>query len=345
MAVVRCPVCRGASRVGADLLGHRVRCPRCPVTFVAAEEVASERPPAPETVRPVKVIPIAPPRRPDAPPTAEPAPAAPTDPVHDPHSPAAGRLPATVLIGLALVPFGIPLLWVVAPLVTGQGPAMSLAVPVALAVAAAVLCFGVVYTIDWTPATRVKGVLMLVALSYLTAAGLYFLKRDLIEALQNVLSPKARWTLYTSESGSFRVQMPAKPEVHDEQPLLNVPTAGGRRARFETATGETFTFVATASPPDKPQAGFTDEWYKMIGAHLAKSGRPVEERAVTEGELTGREWRLELGDENFRAVRVYVRKGRVFYLAVDGPHLELTDEFAVRFFRSLEPLDTKPGAR
>src|SRR5688572_4061945 len=103
MAVVRCPACRGASRVAADALGHRVGCPRCPATFVAAEEVAGERPrgarPAPAP-RPAKVIPIAPPRGPLSPLAAGPAPPPPTeapDPEHDPHRPPPGGLPVSVL--------------------------------------------------------------------------------------------------------------------------------------------------------------------------------------------------------------------------------------------------------
>ena len=92
----------------------------------------------------------------------------------------------SVLVGLALLPFAIPLLWLVAPLITGQEAALSLAVPISLAVAASALCLGVVYTIDWTATTRIKGVLMLVGLAYLSSAGLYFLKKDMMDRVQDL---------------------------------------------------------------------------------------------------------------------------------------------------------------
>lgn len=347
MAVVRCPVCRGASRVRDDALGYRVACPRCPATFVAGEELPSERPAAARAPRPAKVIPIAPPRRFDVPVASEVAPApAPTDPVHDPHGPAAGGLPVSVLVGMALVPFGIPLFWRIAPLLTKQEPALSLAVPLALAVAAAALCLGVVYTIDWTPATRVKGVLMLVALAYLSAAGLYFLKRDLVEVLQNLLGPQTRWVRVASDSGGFRVQMPTAAEQVDEQPLPGVPMAGGRRAKLDTVSGDTFTFFVTATPTDKPQPAPGDDWFNAIELHLAKSGRPVEKRVVTEFDFVGREWRIELDSGNYRIVRVYTAKNRVFYMSAEGPNLETDNELAKRFFGSLEPIaDAKPARR
>src|SRR6476660_9110597 len=42
---ISCPSCKGAVRVPEDLLGKRVQCPRCQVTFVA--EIEEDAPPAP----------------------------------------------------------------------------------------------------------------------------------------------------------------------------------------------------------------------------------------------------------------------------------------------------------
>ena len=41
-----------------------------------------------------------------------------------------------------------------------------------------------IYTVDWTPTTRIKGVLMLVGLSYFTAFSLYFLKKEMVERVK-----------------------------------------------------------------------------------------------------------------------------------------------------------------
>jgi hypothetical protein len=160
--------------VPPEALGQMVGCPRCQAPFVATPDDGPPaptrakrppaRPPAPPVrrdpdraeprPRPAAAIPIAPPRTDpaDGPPATE-AP----DPEHDPHTPVPGGLPFSVLVGFALMPFAIPLLWLLGPLVTGFEPALSPAVPVSLAIAAAALCLGVVYTIDWTAVTRIKG--------------------------------------------------------------------------------------------------------------------------------------------------------------------------------------------
>src|SRR5262245_25162273 len=179
LVTVRCPACRRLSRVDAAALELTVACPRCGEAFVALEEA--------ELVAPGPRHPLVPPlprRVPEPPPvfdapsriSREPAP----DEDHDPHRHPPGALPVSVLIGLALLPFVIPILWAIAPAVFGQEPMLSWAVPVALAVSASVLCLAVIYTVDWTPATRVKGVLMIVVLAYFAALNLYFLKKQMV---------------------------------------------------------------------------------------------------------------------------------------------------------------------
>src|SRR5262245_58224821 len=211
MKVVRCPSCRGASRVAPEAGGLLVACPRCNNSFVAVEEAApvAPSPPPPPAPRPRRADSerdrgVAE-RRGDEPPehrprrpartrrTAEPVAPPNTHPSADGHGHAepAARLPVSVLIGLALLPFAIPLLWVIAPLVFGQPPMLSLATPVALAVSASALCLAVVYTIDWSPTTRVKGVLILVGLAYFAGLSLYFLKKDMVDGVRKVIGPEA----------------------------------------------------------------------------------------------------------------------------------------------------------
>src|SRR5437868_13522703 len=143
--VVRCPECRGAAQVDPAALGELVLCPRCNGPFLAVQAATPVAP-----ARPAHADPPPPRRReprrrhraePVAPPTAD-RPAAP-----DPNDrPLDGGLPASILIGLALLPFVIPLLWLVAPMLVGQPPALSLAAPAALAVTASVLSLAVIYT-------------------------------------------------------------------------------------------------------------------------------------------------------------------------------------------------------
>src|SRR5439155_23835406 len=131
---------------------------------------------------------------------AEPAPAPGPDP-HDPPPPHSSGLPASVLVGLALLPFAIPLLWLMGPTVLGQQPALSLAAPASLALSASILCLAVVYTVDWTPSTRVKGVLMLVGLSYFAGLSLYFLKSEMVDRVRVFFGAEREWEDFRGPEG------------------------------------------------------------------------------------------------------------------------------------------------
>jgi hypothetical protein len=268
---------------------------------------------------------------------AEPADEVP-DPDHDPHSRPVAGLPVSVLVGFALVPFAIPLLWRVAPLVTGQEPALSLAVPVSLAVSASALCLGVVYTIDWTATTRVKGVLMLVALAYLSAAGLFFLKKDLMDRLRGWGDPTRRWAVVSLDNGRCRVKMPAASAPDAGQPLGKVvPMQEGRQATYQPEhPGPLFRYRVAVSAPGAPPGNPDDAWFDRVGA-AARQDLGPKVRVVTSEPLTrpalGREWLLDLGENAYRVVRVYVIGDRVYFLSAEGPNLTAADdEYGKPFF-------------
>ncbi len=351
LAVVRCPTCRGASRVSADALGHMVGCPRCQVPFVAEEEIPVVHPVA-RTVR--AAVPVAPPRRPsvapeEPPPTSAPGEAVPEipDPEHDPHLPPVAGLPVSVLVGLALVPFGIPLVWRVAPLVTGQDAALSLAVPVALAVAAAALCLGVVFTIDWTAATRIKGVLMLVGLAYLSAAGLFFLKKDTMDRVRAWDDEPNRWTRVPVQTKDydFEFRLPPQPArvVADvkpvpKPPLPRVTMDDARHATYAPEFQGEYRYLVAWGKPDDAAVTPTDVWFGRVRAQLDTEGATVAGGESLEhgGQAdVGRQWTLAFADGTVRIVRVYVVKSRVYYLSAAGPKLTPDDaDFAKPFFDS-----------
>src|SRR5438105_9764316 len=239
LAVVRCPACRGLSRVEDAAVGLTVQCPLCPATFEAVEEPAPAIPARPPRNPDLPADPPRPPRprrrrRPaperydrewesDAEPRPgepRPAPEPTADPEHDPHLVPPGPLPASVLIGLALLPLGIPILWLVGPALFGAAPILSVAVPVALAVAAAVLCVSVIYTIDWTPATRVKGVLILVGLAYFAGVSLYFLKKETVDRVSKLWAGTG-WV--EVNRGDCSVKMPHPPRPAADQVVQSVP--------------------------------------------------------------------------------------------------------------------------
>src|SRR5437763_399887 len=68
----------------------------------------------------------------------------------------------------------------------------------------------VVFTVDWTPATRIKGVLMLVGLSYFGGLSLYFLKKDMVDRAQEFLSLPSRWHQFEDPKGKYRVRLPVQ---------------------------------------------------------------------------------------------------------------------------------------
>jgi hypothetical protein len=292
----------------------------------------------------VAVIPIAPPRNPPPQPEltpADPASGGSHDPVHDPHHAPTSSLPVSVLIGLALVPFGIPLLWFVAPFVTGQEAALSLAVPISLAVAASALCLGVVYTIDWTGTTRVKGVLMLVGLAYLTAAGLYFLKKDLVDRVQRFGGAPVRWNDVPLDRGKCTVRMPGHVWPEDRQPLKGLAQMGEvRRAEVvvDPQDGPRYEYqIAVGRPTD---AAKRDEWFERVGAQLKGAGGKLIEgpdpKELKGDPGAGRQWTFKLDDNNYRIVRVFLLKDRVYYLSAEGPNLTATDpEHGQQFFETL----------
>lgn len=368
LAVVRCPACGGASRVSSDALGQMVGCPRCQAPFVAAADapagpLPSRSAAAPERARPksvrpaakprpTAVVPIAPPRRPHPAPAAEsepaPVPVEAPDPEHDPHTPHIGGLPASVLVGFALMPFGIPLLWFVGPLVTRSEAALSLAVPVSLALAAAALCLGVVYTIDWTATTRIKGVLMLVSLAYLSAAGLYFLKKDLMDRVQGLFSAPILWAPAHVPESRCLVKMPGPPTKVREQPfpLEGGEWADGVRAEYRTqadGSERTYSYFAAVSKARARPVEPDDDWFDGVGRRLKEKGQLVKQERLRHEGGAGCEWELKVpGDNTVRIVRVFVIQGRVYCLCAEGPELAPTDEdLAKPFFDSFAPTGAK----
>ncbi len=350
--VVRCPVCAGESRVEPETLQQVVECPHCAAPFLANSAI----PTIPPRYRSSEIGGSS--RSLSAPgpgPISSPAssPVSPRlaelgvhsravivpDPEHDPHTPPAAGLPVSVLLGLALLPFGIPVLWWATPFLTGQKAALSLAVPICLSFAAAALCIGVVYTIDWTATTRIKGVLMLVGLAYLAAAGLYFLKKDLLERVRAMFTDDP-WHVVFSEKGRFKVRMPGLIESHTDSPLpqLNWRIDDGHRATYQTDLDDEYVYLAKAATSAAPVQG-EDAWFQAVGQQLAQWGRLSEPRDVTlwANDQPGREWTIHLNNNIVRVVRVYVCEGRIYYLSVEGRHLTANDPtFVEPFFRSFE---------
>lgn len=347
--IVRCPACKGASRVEPGALGETVACPRCHEPFLALEEVPVVVP----VVRYKRRSPLAPPEfQPPVVPVVVPESRLQIDETegergpdheHDPHTPHAAGLPLSVLIGLSLLPFGVPLLWAVAPFLTGFEPALSIAVPIALAFSASALSLGVVYTIDWRAMTRVKGVFMLVGLSYLTGAGLFFLKQQLLEQLQQAFDTGPQWRdhPFDGDGASFRVRLPVAPvkerQPPDPLPLPDTAQSGCARASFLARANDVHSYVVGWGRAEA-KAKFDADWIDRVSDKLsrannaANSVRPVRVDPRP-GTSAGYQWKFPRENAT-QFVRVYVGGGRVYYLAVLTPNPDPDGEFVDQFFKS-----------
>ena len=292
LVVVRCPACRGQSRVETAVLGVMVQCPRCQDTFIALEEAELVSPgPLPR-----RFPELPPPYYEEPPSTSAPKP----EPDHDPHRHPQGSLPVSVLIGLALLPFAIPILWMIAPAVVGLEPMLSWAVPLALAVSTSILCLAVIYTIDWSPATRVKGVLMMVGLAYFAAVNLYFLKKQTVDEVKKFFGAGHDWVEFQPADKSYQVKMPAQPHLDRQlQPMLQLARFTCYRLSHVHFIDE-LDFVVGASEPgmQAKEPAATDDWYEQAfkeienGVGGKHSGRLQD---VKQQSFPGKEATIEFG--------------------------------------------------
>ncbi len=339
---VRCPRCRNLSRVGADALGRLVACPHCGDPFPAAPDPAF----APDP-------PIA--RR--AAPRPRPAPPADDGPTVGPHAdhaaapehgpPHAGPPPA--LIGLVLLPLGIPLLWLAAPALTGVEPIFSFAAPVALAVGLCGLGLGVAFAHGWSEATRVKAVLGLVMVGYFTGGFLYFLKKEWAEAVRRHVGPgELKWHEFKPphDAKAYTVKLPGKVTALEEHKAL--PGWGLRAYRFardaQNAFGVVYEVAHGVPPADVAGKDLSDDdWFDKAREAVCRGcdgGEVTRERPVHNNHHPGREYVLTLPDgATNRIVRVFRAGDRAFYLAVEGAFVPDDAGYVRTFFDSfrIEP--------
>jgi hypothetical protein len=345
-------------------LGAAVRCPRCGAAFEAVEEAALVVPgpgwvppptPPPPRYRPSLLTPPESDEfefedrdddweeEDEGPGSADSHPQPDPDREHDPHAEGPGGSPASVFIGLALLPFLIPIVWLIAPAVIGQPPMVTLAAPLSLALAASVLCLAVISTVDWRHTTRIRGVLLVLALSYLTGVGLYFLDKATVNRVQEFFNPDLEWKTFDPHGAGYKVKMPEEhPRPVAERPLQIAPLACHEARHPDNFRDRRFVVGSSVRLPNKPALG-TDAWFDRAADELAAqaNARPAGAPVVVEyrGKPCGRQVVLTLPDGKTRVARVYVIGDRVYYLAAEGPGLEPDEPAAAKFFSSFEVVE------
>lgn len=354
--VVRCTACRQPSRVAAEAVGWEVACPRCPATFVARPDGdgdAAAEPPLVHRADPGRVPVVR--ARPNRPQPDRPRPIVWDEPA--PVVPDVERAPATGgLLALSLIPFGIPLLWLLASVVTQREVVFSFAVPVAVAVGAAGLAFGIVNVDRWSLRTRVKSVLGLTVLAYAVAALLFVVSKEWLQDLRRVFNrgdfnwKEFRATATDTHIG-FIVQFPSKTFEGAESPVPEWDWKAYRHRDGATPGADTYTVAVGPVPARVAKAWDADRvWLDAVGKVVGEAAKgyaiTAEPKDVTLGRFKGREF-VFAGDGRDRVVRVYRAEGQAVYLAVEGAFVP-PDGVNVRFFfnsfRDPMPLREPPPA-
>ena len=400
--VVRCPGCRGASRVGPEAIGLLVVCPRCSDPFLAVEDrspLAPASPPSPPPSRPATPPPTHPTRGEgrrtkdegrrtrDASRRAPPQERGPTrsqqprgwaEPVAPPadhprngqhatapgeagasadphHTSGAEGLPLSVMIGLALLPFVIPLVWLIAPLVFGHQPALSVATPVALAISFSALCLAVVYTIDWSGTTRLKGVVMLVGLAHFAGLSLFFLKKDMVDRIQAWVAPakekadpEDNWREFHPDDQSYVVRMPGPdPVPTQDQPIPGWALACVTTAHKAEGGRGPIKYMVGSGDDLRKNLGNNKAWFEQLKTGIVDQSGGVPDDTEINLPLRGRgpigrQWVIRLpNQQTVRIVRVHRVDGRVYYLAAEGNSIREGDPSVNVFFASFRPTPKK----
>lgn len=339
---VRCPRCQSLARVGEDVLGRTVACPACGAVFAATAD---------PSIAPGRDGPR---RNPTLPTSAPSADTIPTVPRYDRSrfdEPADDDAPVRPsphgVIGLALLPLGIPLAWLVVPLVGGREPIFSFAAPVALAAGLVGLGLGVGYAANWSAGTRVRGVFALVLVGYTLGGFLLFMKKEWAVAIRRHLPDNREFRPFTEpDKRAYRVNVPGDPGKLVGSPLPGWPLAG-----FRVTTGvdqnpasfDTYEF-AHGKPADAVDLKSVDDadWFALARQALteATGGTVRAETEFRQGDRVkypGREYVLDLPDGTTgRVVRVIRDKAktRAFYLAVEGAFLSADRPGVKKFFGS-----------
>jgi hypothetical protein len=245
----------------------------------------------------------------------------------------AGR-PTSFLLGLTLLPFGLPFLWYLASRVTNAEPIFSVLVAVAVSACAAGLGLGVALTRDWSSGTRVKVILALGLLTYGTGGFFFFIKKDWVEVLRKQIGRgEVQWRQF--DGPTFRVQMPGKTEQADS-PLPDWTLDAVRVLDHNQEGAKDLFLVAYGQFPKDLRALAGDAWFEKVKPLVAPANgvQLIEEKAVTLDQIyPGREYRLVLADGGTnRIVRVFRVRNFAYLLLVEGAFLPVDHTDVNKFF-------------
>ena len=317
--IVRCHSCHQQSRVAPEAVGHVVACPRCPAHFVAEPEGAVRKP---------ATIPVVYSSRLQPTPTVR----------HIEDIPTVHALPTgTAPIALALVPLGVPLLWLILTL-TGRDSAFSFVAPVAIGLGMSVLGIGLANIRRWSVPTRIRSLVALVVLSYAAGALCYFAQPSWLERVREVVAVLGiAWHDFRPEDQSFQLNVPGEPQDIEspvaEWKLTAKQFVDPKNAvdRFSVAYGEAPSVLGSRKADDA--------WFETARDAIEKAtgGKLLDEKIVPSRDAKSREYSFEvLAGKVKRIVRVVRTESKVYYLGVEGPFVSADRADVQHFLRSFK---------
>ncbi len=297
----RCDSCGCLSRVPALAVGKSAVCPLCRAEFVVRDLALQAKPS-------LKEIPV-------------------VYPVHVRTEPASG-----VLYGLAISAFLVPLAWLMTKALGFKPPVFTLGLPLAIALAAAGLSFGVAMVKDWSFGFRIKAILILLGLAWGLGATFYFLKAEWVEAVRRDLGlPGGPWHEFKPPEGPYKIQMPGHPRKADVELVQGWDIEAFRLADKD---GASFVFAVGHG---KPVAANQDAFFAAAkaGATAAANGTLIDEKVLLPLQgAPGREYVFKIGVTN-RTVRVYRLGTKAIVAMAEGAFLPTDAREVKHFFNSL----------
>jgi hypothetical protein len=269
-------------------------------------------------------------------PVRRPPPARRAEPLHDdvptvhPHATFGGP------IALALVPLGVPLLWLVLTLAVGPSQ-FSFMAAVAIAAGMVGLGLGLAFIRRWSAGLRMRLLVAHSVLTYAAAALFYFAPPDWLERVREVAAISGLvWREYKPDDQTFKLEVPGEPQESAG------PVPGWKlTARQFVDPKDTVDLyvVAYGDPP----AGLgkklsDDEWFPAARDAIAAAcdGTLADQdgRVVAVQFARAREYRLDLPDGRQRVVRMVRTDTKMYYLGVEGPYLSAERQDVQRFMGS-----------
>ena len=320
---VRCPSCRGVAAVDVLVLGSPVACPFCDLVFDALPEVSVRQ----QVEAPI--VPVARKRTVDISSPDESQPditdTAPSDSV-------------PFLIGLALLPLALPIVWVILISTGAWEPLFTAGVPIAIGIGATGLGIGVALTRDWSVNRKMKSILAITLLACSSGGALFLLKKEWGEAVRKRFgADEFNWHVH--DAWPFRVKVPPHfKKSNDPSPLLpNWQLQSVRYTLPKDAAADIYR-IAHGAQPAAMGALDTDPWFEEAVKQMTSedTGPPVRNEAIAERGFPGRQitFRKSDGATNL-TVRLYRVGQAVILLAVEGPLLPADARDVQTFFRSL----------